>query len=328
MYGHPVKSVQKSRVVTDAGYTQGVFSSKLRVAVTGSEGFIGKNLSRRLESEGVEVLKIDAASKATGLHAIDVTDSSALNNELDRFQPTHVFHLAAQTDVRNAIKDPLNDASINILGTINIGKWAISQTDVHVVYFNSGGAIYDSQISTEHSESEIPKPISPYGLSKLMGETYLENLLPETRLTSLRLSNVYGNGQTKGVIPLFINSILEGQPCKFYGDGSSTRDYVHVDDVIEFSILALEKSLFGIYNVSSGNQTSLKELHTELCLALDASPVIEYLSRIEGEIQDSAMSNAKALKAGWYPRRKFAEEVRKLAITERQLRHFSKEFEN
>lgn len=305
-----------------------MFQNKLRVAVTGSEGFIGKNLTSRLELDGVDVLKIDVASKVEALQAVDITDRSALNKVLDDFQPTHIFHLAAQTDVRNSLVDPLNDAHINILGTINVGKWAMRQTDAHVIYFNSGGAIYDPHISSEHSESEIPKPISPYGISKLVGENYLEILLPENRLTSLRLSNVYGYGQTKGVIPLFINSMLEGLPCKFFGDGSSTRDYIHADDVIEFSYAVLEKSLFGIYNVSSGSQTSLKDLHFELCQALGVSPQIEFLSRIEGEIQDSVISNARALSVGWRPKRNFGQEVRKLAIMKKQLLDYSEDFNN
>lgn len=282
---------------------------QLRIAVTGSEGFIGKNLTHRLQNNDIQVLRIDVKSSSGNTKLLDITKQSDLHEALNDFKPTHVFHLAAQTDVRRSLVDPLEDANVNILGTINVGIWVANNPGVQLIYFNSGGAIYDSDLSGSHTEAQYPKPISPYGISKLTGELYLNNLIPRVSFTSLRLSNVYGKGQSYGVIPLFINNLIIDEVCQFYGDGTSTRDYIHVEDVIDFSLHAVMKSLNGTFNVSSNTQLSLRDLHANLCAVLNLTPKIEYLPKIDGEIQESTLDNTLSLRTGWKPTRIFSDEI-------------------
>jgi UDP-glucose 4-epimerase len=295
-----------------------VVHGKLRIAVTGSEGFIGKKLIERLKSNQVPVLGIDIKPSSENTRIVDITKQSDLHEALNDFNPTHLFHLAAQTDVRTSMDDPLQDANVNILGTINVGVYVANNPGVRLVYLNSGGAIYDSELSISHTEAEYPKPLSPYGISKLTGEQYLYNLIPVETLTSIRLSNVYGEGQINGVIPLFINNLIRGEMCKFYGDGTSSRDYIHVEDVIDFCLHAVVKSLNGTFNVSSNTRLSLRDLHSNLCTVLNLAPKIEYLPRIDGEIQDSVLDNTLALRTGWKPTRVFFEEIDLIAKEEKK----------
>ena len=295
-----------------------MLQGELRIAVTGSEGFIGKNLTQRLQNNDIQVLRIDIKSSSGNTKLLDITKQADLFEALNDFKPTHVFHLAAQTDVRRSLVDPLEDANVNILGTINVGIWAANNPGVQLIYFNSGGAIYDSELSGSHTEAQHPKPISPYGISKLTGEQYLNNLIPRASFTSLRLSNVYGKGQSYGVIPLFINNLIRDEVCQFYGDGTSTRDYIHVEDVIDFSLHVIMKSLNGTFNVSSNTRLSLRDLHANLCKVLSLTPKIEYLPKIDGEIQESTLDNTLSLRTGWKPTRIFSEEIDLIAKEEKR----------
>jgi len=298
----------------------------MRMFVTGAAGFIGSTLVDRLLAEGHEVTGLDDLSRGrlenlaearaantagtaefTFVKA-DVTDP-ALPGIVAKAKPEVICHLAAQIDVRVSVADPLLDARLNVLGTINLLEAARTHGVRKVVFTSSGGSIYGTPEKLPVSERSRPAPGSPYAAGKAAGELYLHAFQSMYGLdyTSLALANVYGPRQDPhgeaGVIAIFAGAMLDGKPTKVFGDGGNTRDYVFVDDVVQAFVLACESVTASgrRLNIGTGIQTTDRELHTLVAKATGAADDPEYAPARTGDLRAIALDCGAARAVGWEP---------------------------
>jgi UDP-glucose 4-epimerase len=177
-----------------------------------------------------------------------------------------VMHLAAQMDVRKSVEDPMFDAQVNVLGTLNVLQQSIKHGVRKVVFSSSGGAIYGEQEIYPAPESHVTRPLSPYGVSKLCGEQYLSyyQRVNGLQIVILRYANVYGPRQDPegeaGVVAIFIQKLLNNEQAIVNGNGRQTRDFVYVEDVVEANLAAMGQDIQGTYNVGTGEETSVNDL--------------------------------------------------------------------
>jgi UDP-glucose 4-epimerase len=291
----------------------------MKTLVTGAAGFIGSNLVDRLLADGHDVVGVDDLStgKRSNLDAAG-TSASFRFAEIDMTTPAFVdlvtetspellFHLAAQVDVRVSVADPLLDARLNILGTINVCE-AARRTGSKVVFTSSGGTIYGSPEKLPADESSPLQPLSPYAISKVTGEFYVAAYgeLHGMDWVSLALGNIYGPRQDPhgeaGVVAIFGTAMLEGRPTKIFGDGTSTRDYVYVDDVVEAFVLTMTKGGAQRFNIGTGVETSVRDLHTAVAAAAGVPDEPTTADPRIGELQANALdATAAGDVLGWTP---------------------------
>ncbi len=256
----------------------------MRCLVTGGAGFIGSNLVDALLARGDEVTVVDdlstghrenldqALAAGVRLAEIDIRDGGPLVELAREARPEAVFHLAAQIDVRKSVEDPAFDASINIGGTALTLEAARAAGSPRFVFVSTGGAIYGEGAGQDLplDESAPIAPFSAYGQSKFAAEGYLalyERLygLPGV---SLRLGNVYGPRQDPlgeaGVIAIFCGKLASGERPTVYGDGTQTRDYIYVGDVVSAALAAAESEVTGSINIGTGIETDVLELAAKL----------------------------------------------------------------
>src|SRR5687768_11916620 len=245
----------------------------MRAVVTGGAGFIGSHLVDALVARGDEVHVVDSLTSGrrenlpadASLHERDIREPLA--DLFDDVRPEGVFHLAAQADVGTSVEQPDFDAEVNVLGTLRVLE-AARRHDAAVVFSSTGGAIYGECVDPAGEDAER-RPLSPYGTSKLAGEEYLAtwNRLYGTRHVALRFANVYGPRQLAklegGVVAIFLERLAAGEPATIFGDGSQTRDFVYVGDVVRAVLLAAGHE-GGVLNVGTGVETSVLDLY-RLC---------------------------------------------------------------
>jgi len=245
----------------------------MKVLVTGGAGFIGSHLVDRLIQEGHEVVVVDNfltgkrrnLNKEARFYKLDI-QSSRLERVFSKERPLLVMHLAAQVDLRRSVEDPIFDAQVNILGTLNLLEQAVKYGTRKVIFSSSGGAIYGEQDVFPAPESHPIRPLSPYGISKLNGEQYLAyyQRVSGIQHVILRYSNVYGPRQDPegeaGVVAIVTGKMLAGEQPIINGNGRQTRDFVFVDDVVEANLAVMGKEVQGIYNVGTAEETSVNDL--------------------------------------------------------------------
>ena len=245
----------------------------MKIVVTGGAGFIGSHLVDRLVLEGHEVAVVDNLStgkrknlnRAARFYKMDIL-SSGLERVFRNERPSLVLHLAAQMDVRRSVQDPVFDAQVNILGTLNVLEQAVKHGARKVIFASSGGAIYGEQEVFPAPESHPTRPLSPYGISKLSAEHYLSyyQRVSGIQYVSLRYSNVYGPRQDPegeaGVVAIFTRKMLAGEQPIINGNGRQTRDFIFVEDVVEANLAAMGREVHGTFNVGAGVETSINEL--------------------------------------------------------------------
>ena len=289
---------------------------KMKVLLTGGAGFIGSHLVDRLIDEGHDVVVVDNLSsgkeeninKKATFYKVDIRNRE-LESVFQKELPDYVSHHAAQMDVRRSVSDPLFDAGVNVLGTINILQNCVRYKVRKITFASSGGAIYGEQEVFPATETHPSRPVSPYGITKLAGESYLYYYKTVCGLdyTALRYANVYGPRQDPfgeaGVIAIFIQKMLKGEKPVINGDGEQTRDFVYVGDVIEANILAMTENLPGsTFNIGTGIETSINQIVNHLGEIIGRSITVKHGDPKSGEQRRSVIEYAKAKEVlRWQP---------------------------
>lgn len=288
----------------------------MKVLVTGGAGFIGSHLVDRLVQEGHEVVVVDNLStgkrrnlnRAARLYKLDI-QSWRLERVFRNERPSLVMHLAAQMDVRRSVEDPVFDAQVNILGTLNVLDQAVKHGVRKVIFSSSGGAIYGEQQAFPAQESHVTQPLSPYGISKLCGEQYLSyyQRVSGVQYVSLRYANVYGPRQDPegeaGVVAIFIQKFLSHEQPIINGNGRQTRDFIFVEDVVEANLAAMGQEVQGIYNVGMGQETSINDLFRALVELTKATCKEVHGPAKKGEQARSVIDTTKLRQElGWEPK--------------------------
>ena len=283
----------------------------MRVLVTGGAGFIGSHLVDALLDRGADVAVADhlhrsprpwvarALRRGVQLHVADVRDLSAVRRAFQAARPDVVLHLAAQVDVRRSIADPAVDAQINVAGTVSVLE-AAREVGSRRVVMASTAAVYGNPETFPTTEDMPIAPLSPYGTSKAAAEWYLGQYrrLHGISTLALRMANVYGPRQDPhgeaGVVSIFCGIAAAGGRATVFGDGHQTRDYVFVEDIVDAWIAAAESDVTGALNLSSGVETSVRELAEVLGVPHDVAP------GRPGEIERSCLDpRAAAEQLGW-----------------------------
>ena len=283
-----------------------------KAVVTGGAGFIGSNLVDRLVDEGTEVLVVDnlstgmvsrlSSARALGgvhFHQIDVR-APELRDAFIGFAPEVVFHLAAQIDVRASVADPVTDASINVLGTINVLLAARDAGVDRVVFSSSGGATFGDTTTIPTPETVTRKPDSPYGVSKKIVDDYLDYFRRTAALdyVSLGFANVYGPGQDPageaGVVAIFSGDLLSGRTSTIYGDGLQTRDYVFVEDVTDACWRAALQGGGRYLNIGTSVETTVVDLYDKMARIVGSSVRPNHAAPRAGEQRRSALDASEA----------------------------------
>lgn len=291
--------------------------------MTGGAGFIGSHVSEHFLGRGwaVDIIddfttgKRENVPKAATLHTLDVRSPEAARLIKDGSFDA-IVHLAAQIDVRKSVADPMNDASVNILGTLNLVealRGAAAEQRGRFVFISTGGALYGDFVTPPNEEVFPKDPESPYAISKLSAELYLAyyGRVHGLDAVALRCGNVYGPRQDPhgeaGVVAIFSGRVLDGRPLTVFGDGTQTRDYVYVKDVAAAAFLAVTGKLpkqerldSRGFNVGTGIGTSVNDLVETLLRVAGASVPVENAPPRPGEQQHSFLNVSKAAKQlGW-----------------------------
>lgn len=295
-----------------------------RALVTGGAGFIGSHVADRFVAAGYDVEVIDNLSsgrrenvpRSSVFHEVDV-GSEAAADIVGRRAFDVVVHLAAQMDVRKSVAEPLHDAMVNILGTLNLLE-AIRGAEhrCRVVFTSTGGAVYGTFANPPTVETSPKEPESPYAISKLSVEYYLAYYFRLYGLESaiLRFGNVYGPRQDPhgeaGVVSIFCNRLLDGRALTVFGDGLQTRDYIYVSDVVEAAWLGATRPLpdepgldARAFNIGTATGTNVLDLASHLQRAAATDLPLEFEPKRPGEQQDSFIAIDKARRLlGWEPK--------------------------
>ena len=287
----------------------------MKVLVTGGAGFIGSHVVDAFVTAGHDVIVVDDLSTGkrenlnpkARFHQLDIQDRRAA--ELLRDERPEVLNLhAAQMDVRRSVADPLFDARINILGTVNLLEGARAAGVRRVLFVSSGGAVYGEQETFPAPETHPTNPVSPYGVSKRSGELYAFFYQAEYRLPyiALRYANVYGPRQDPhgeaGVVAIFAGKMLRGEPVTINGDGRQTRDYVYVADVARANVLALDGSYTGPLNIGTGIETDVNTLARVILDATGGRSEVRHGPTKAGEQRRSVVDARRAAEVlGWRP---------------------------
>ena len=294
----------------------------MRALVTGAAGFIGSTLVDRLLADGHSVVGVDnfATGRARNLEHLaehpefffveaDIVEAD-LVAVFAEFSPAVVFHLAAQIDVRASVANPAFDATVNVTGTLRVAD-AARQTGVRkVVHTSSGGSIYGVPDELPVAETAAVDPHSPYAASKVCGELYLQTFghLYGLECSHIAPANVYGPRQDPhgeaGVVAIFTRALLEGTPTTVFGDGSNTRDYVYVDDVVDAFVKAGAGAGNGQrFNIGTGIETSDRALHTAVARAAGAPDDPHFRPPRLGDLRRSCLDSSRAAAVlGWAPK--------------------------
>lgn len=298
----------------------------MKILVTGGAGFIASHVVDRFIAEGHEVVVVD--NLATGFrenvnpkarfYELDIRDPKIEQVFRDE-KPDVVDHHAAQMDVRRSVREPLYDAEVNVLGTLRLIELSREVGVKRWIYISTGGAVYGEPKSMPVREDHPIEPLSPYGATKHTPEHYLfiYRALHGLQSVVLRYANIYGPRQSPhgeaGVIAIFSERMLMGQPCTLFGDGSKTRDYVFIEDVVRANVAALERGDGGVFNIGTGRPTSDFEIFDLVRSAL-GKPELEpiYGEKRPGEIDHIYLANDRAREGlGWSPQVSLEEGVRR-----------------
>jgi len=286
----------------------------VRVLVSGGAGFIGSHLADALVAAGHRVTVLDNLSRGRrsqvpeGACLVEADVCDELEGILAEARPEVVFHHAAQIDVRYSVAEPLEDARVNVLGTVNLLQASAAAGVRRLVFASSGGAIYGDTDERPTPETHPLRPASNYGAAKAAGELYgqVYAQLSGMGFVALRYANVYGPRQDPhgeaGVVAIFADGLLRGQLPTVNGDGVQTRDYVYVSDVVAANLAAMSAPP-GSYNIGTGVETDVNQLYSELARITGVTAPARHGPAKRGEQQHSCLdASLAASQLGWTPR--------------------------
>ena len=292
----------------------------MKILVTGAAGFIGSHVAEAYAQAGHEVVGLDNLSTGNRenlpadipLRNLDLTDEKALYGLFDEIRPEIVNHHAAQVNVRTSWEDPAHDARTNILGALNLLQSALKAGAGRFIYSSSGGAIYGEPEDLPVKEDCLPQPLSNYGVSKYAVELYLRSFAESSDLqyTILRYPNIYGPRQDPkgeaGVVAIFATQMLTGVQPRIFGDGSKTRDYLFVSDVVDANLRALDCDGNGIFNLGWGKEITDLEVFKTVREAVGSKVEPVFEEKRPGEIDRISTDAARARESlGWKPKVEF-----------------------
>jgi UDP-glucose 4-epimerase len=299
---------------------------KYKIAlVTGGAGFIGSHIVDALVRRRIKTYVVDDLSTGNQSNVnpnAHFTKLSILSpqfpNYLARIKPDVIFHTAAQINLRDSVKEPFHDAEINIIGSLTIAHTAGKIGVKKIVYCSTGGPMYSESARLPYSEKTSADPLSPYAISKRAAEMYFHYtyMIHGIQYVALRYANVYGPRQnTKGeagVISIFAQRMLKGQPVTIFGTGKQTRDFVYVEDVVRANLLAMQKNIVGIFNIGTGRETDVNTIAHKLQKLTHAELPVRHAPAATGDVMRSALDARLAReKLGWVPRVKLEEGLEK-----------------
>jgi len=297
----------------------------MKILITGGAGFIGSSIADAYLDAGHDVVIVDnlysgkrenVPAKAR-FHEIDIV-SPKIADVIDAERPDVISHHAAQMDVRLSVASPTFDAEVNIVGTIRLLEAAVKSGVKRVIFASSGGATYGEQENFPAPETDRQNPVSPYGISKRSGELYLfyYHAVHGLPYLAFRYANVYGPRQDPhgeaGVVAIFCEKILRGEPPRINGDGKQTRDYVFIEDLVRANVSALASSYVGPMNIGTGVETDVVTLAGKLVAHSKKNLTPVHAEAKLGEQRRSVVDPGLAKRElGWEPRVAIAEGLAK-----------------
>lgn len=267
------------------------------ILVTGGAGFVGSSIVRALAAAGNRVAVLDDLSTGDSanlpeevpLVQADVSDA-ATASEVARLAPEVVIHAAAQVSAAASLEDPARDRAVNVEGTAHVISGAAEARVRRFVFVSSGGAVYGE--CSGATEQTLPRPSSYYGAHKYLAERYVE--LSGLPYAIARLANVYGPGQRHdlegGVVAIFLDRLQRGEPVTVNGDGHQSRDFVHVEDVVDAVRAMLDGRRDGTWNVGTGEATTVRELLRGVERATGSAASVDYAPPRPGDVKSSCLS--------------------------------------
>lgn len=297
----------------------------MKILVTGGAGFIASHVADAYINEGHDVVIVDNLSmgkkenvnpKATFVQ-MDIRDE-AIREVFAREHFDIVNHHAAQMDVRKSVDDPMYDASVNVLGSINLLENSRKYGVKKFIFASTGGAVYGEQDYFPADEEHPQRPLSPYGITKLTMEKYLfyYHVVYGLENVILRYANVYGPRQNPhgeaGVVAIFTKKMLAGEQPIINGDGKQTRDYVYVDDVVAANVIALKLNGTHTYNIGTGVESTVNDIFRHLKEFTGASCAEKHGEEKKGEQRRSVLTYTKIQKeCGWMPKTSLRDGLKK-----------------
>ena len=283
------------------------------ILITGAAGFLGSHLAKKLAEEN-RVIAVDIANnlpqdikESLKFYEVDIADPDIIAEVFRKERPQTVYHLAGPISLRREIDDPLFKKSLNILGNLSTILNCCTKYEAEkIIFFSSGGAIYEEARTIPTPENYPAHPASLYGLANLIIERYIKSYQQKYGLsfTFLRFGNVYGPRQWEnGIIPSIIIKVLKGESPVIYGKGNQTRDFIFVDDAITAALLAIKDNKNQIYNVGSGKEININEIFNKITKILHKKIEPVYNPSKIDEVERSCLDSTKIKKElEWKPK--------------------------
>jgi UDP-glucose 4-epimerase len=288
----------------------------MKAMVTGGAGFIGSNMVDLLVTEGWDVAVIDDLSSGkrenvnpkAEFYEMDIA-APEVRGMFEKERPEYVFHFAAQISVADSVRNPLRDARVNVIGSLNLLESSVACGTKKFIFSSSGGTVYGEVPGAAATEETVFSPFAPYGITKMALEYYLKFYLNQHGLkyTALRYGNVFGPRQDPhgeaGVVAIFARAMLEGKTPTVNGDGSCQRDYVFVEDVVRANLACVGRGDNSAYNVGTGVTTDVNEIYSAIAEAVGFRKMAKNGPFRAGDLQRSVLDVSKAKRElGWSPK--------------------------
>jgi UDP-glucose 4-epimerase len=306
----------------------------MKILVTGGAGFIGSHVVDAYIAAGHDVAVLDDFSTgqesnvnpAATVHRVDLRDKAHVETVVASFKPDIVNHHAAQSEVPKSVADPAYDAHVNIVGALNVLKASVDNSVRKFIFSSTGGALYGEPDVVPADEDHPLRPLSPYGMSKVAFEQYLGTFQRTfgMNFTVLRYANIYGprqdfHAEEGRVIAIFASRMIEGKPLTIDGDGTQSRDMLHVGDVATANLAALEKGSGGTYHISTGIPVTVNDLFRKLALLTEYKLKPRFGPARKGDVYRIAIDNSRAQRElDWRPQITLEEGLR---LTVEYFRH-------